>query len=114
MERGQWVDTPRFCKVMIQSVMTPEQARKQGFTERTSYYGDYDIFGKVTSPNHMQFAAVVKEKYLIIFTKTNKITGEKVNDERIYEDYHDVRNFLSTFEENEVWELSEKTILQMI
>ena len=37
MKKGDWVDTPRFLRVQIEDVLTPEQAREQGYTEPTHY-----------------------------------------------------------------------------
>ena len=60
MKKGDWVNTPRFLKVKIEDVLTPEQAREQGYTEPTHYQGEYDIRGKHIGTNRMQFAAIEK------------------------------------------------------
>jgi hypothetical protein len=64
MKKGDWVETPRFLKVKIQDVLAPDEAREKGYTEPTHYWDDseYDIFGKTTGHNRMQFAAVKKRK----------------------------------------------------
>lgn len=59
MKKGDWVDTPRFCKVQIEKVFKCEKtARKFGFIEPT-YYKDWEfgILGKSTGPDTMIFAA---------------------------------------------------------
>ena len=61
MKKGDWVNTPRFLKVQIEDVLTPEQAREQGYTEPTHYDGEYSILGKHTGINRMIFAAVCKD-----------------------------------------------------
>jgi len=64
MQKGDWVKTPRFLRVEIKDVLTPKEAREQGFVEPTHYWDDpdYDIFGKHIDTNRMIFAAVIKEK----------------------------------------------------
>lgn len=59
MKKGDWVDTPRFCKVQIEKVFrSAETARKHGFTEPTHYKGDeYGILGKPLDMYIMIFAA---------------------------------------------------------
>lgn len=62
MKKGDWVNTPRFCKVQIEKVFRSEEtARKTGFREPT-YYCDceYGILGKNTGINEMTFAAYKK------------------------------------------------------
>lgn len=62
MEKGDWVDTPRFCKVQIEKVFKNQQnAIKAGFTEPT-YYRDYEygVVGKSISQYEMVFAAYKK------------------------------------------------------
>ncbi len=61
MNKGDWVNTPRFLKVKIEAVLTPEQAREQGYTEPTHYVGEYNILGRHIGPNCMVFAAVRKD-----------------------------------------------------
>ena len=60
IKKGDFVDTPRFCKVEIEKVFTSrETAARQGFREPTHYQGSgYEILGKHTDSNHMIFAAV--------------------------------------------------------
>lgn len=60
MKKGDWVDTPRFCKVKIQKVFRTEQnAKKAGYYEPTHYEKDnYKIYGKHTGTNTMVFAGV--------------------------------------------------------
>jgi hypothetical protein len=62
MKTGDWVETPRFLKVKIEEVLTRAEAANKGYTEPTHYDDDPDfmILGKVTSLNHMKFAAVKK------------------------------------------------------
>jgi len=59
MKKGDWIDTPRFCKVKIEKVFSSEAtARKQGFVEPTYYKGcECGILGKSTGLNTMAFAA---------------------------------------------------------
>ncbi|MDR0287181.1 MAG: hypothetical protein LBI03_05690 [Clostridiales bacterium] len=63
MKQGDWINTPRFLKVEIKTVLTKAEAREQGFTEPTHYWDDpeYDILGKNIGTNRMIFAAVIKE-----------------------------------------------------
>lgn len=63
MKIGDTVYTPRFCTVKIQEVFETEQdAKINGYTEPTHYkyqHSDgYDILGKHTGLNRMNFAAV--------------------------------------------------------
>ena len=62
MKIGDYIDTPRFCKVKIEKVFGCEAtARKFGFTEPTHYKdGKYGILGKHTGPNQMIFAAYIR------------------------------------------------------
>ena len=62
MKKGDWVDTPRFCKVQIEKVFkASETARKYGFLEPTHYKDNqYNIWGKNIGENCMVFAAVQK------------------------------------------------------
>jgi hypothetical protein len=66
MKIGDFIKTPRFLKVRIAEVFqTEREARKNGYTEPTHYEDDdYSIFGKVTGPNTMIFAAAAKPKSL--------------------------------------------------
>lgn len=59
---GDYVMTPRFLRVEIQEVFVSEEAAKEnGYTEPTHFEDDdYTILGKVTSRNHMDFAAAHK------------------------------------------------------
>ncbi|MCD8090181.1 MAG: hypothetical protein LUD81_06085 [Clostridiales bacterium] len=58
MKKGDWVDTPRFCKVKIEKVFrNKENALKAGYTEPTHYKGlEYGILGKSLDMYHMKFA----------------------------------------------------------
>jgi Ni/Co efflux regulator RcnB len=60
MKKGDWVETPRFCKVKIQKVYrSNERAWNDGYTEPTHYRdSEYHIRGKHTGPNRMIFAAI--------------------------------------------------------
>ena len=61
IKKGDFVDTPRFCKVEIEKVFTSrENAARQGFHEPTHYQGEVDILGKHTGRDRMIFAAVKK------------------------------------------------------
>lgn len=62
MKKGDWVNTPRFCKVKIENIYKNKQtAYANGFTEPTYYDGvDHDVFGKSLDMYHMIFAAVEK------------------------------------------------------
>jgi hypothetical protein len=62
INKGDRVETPRFCTVRIQKVFRSESnARKQKFIEPTHYENDrYGILGKHVGPNLMIFAAYVK------------------------------------------------------
>ena len=68
MKKGDWVNTPRFLKVQIEDVLTPEQAREQGYTEPTHYRGEYDIRGKHIGTNRMIFAAVTTQIKTVLVT----------------------------------------------
>ena len=62
MKAGDYVYTPRFCTCKIEKVFdSKKEARAEGYTEPTHYRGEYEIMGKVTSLNHMNFAAIQKE-----------------------------------------------------
>ncbi|UQZ89565.1 hypothetical protein C4J81_10255 [Deltaproteobacteria bacterium Smac51] len=61
MKKGDFVRTPRFCKVKIQKVFRSQQnAFKPGYTVSTDYkdYLGYQVYGKHTGPKLMIFAAV--------------------------------------------------------
>ena len=63
MKKGDWIDTPRFCKVRIEKVFQSETtARKYGFTVSTEYnrYDGYGILGKTIGRDTMIFAAYKK------------------------------------------------------
>lgn len=59
MKKGDWVDTPRFCKVQIEKVFRCEEtARKHGFTEPTRFKNnEYGVLGKPLDRYTMIFAA---------------------------------------------------------
>ena len=60
MKIGEWIDTPRFCKVRIEEVFEDNgKAWKQGYTEPTHYKNEnWHIRGKSIGTNRMIFAAV--------------------------------------------------------
>jgi hypothetical protein len=65
IKQGEYIDTPRFCKVKIEEIFTYEEresAHTQGYTEPTHYNKDerYQILGKSLGDNRMQFAAIEK------------------------------------------------------
>lgn len=62
MKQGDMVKTPRFLTIRIAEVFdSREEARKEGYHEPTHYdNGEYDILGKHTGVNRMQFAAIRK------------------------------------------------------
>lgn len=62
MKAGDYVDTPRFCKVKIQEVFnTMATAAEFGYVEPTHYKNpDYVVLGKHIGTNRMIFAAVRK------------------------------------------------------
>ena len=59
---GDWIDTPRFCTVKIQHVYSDREAAiADGYTEPTHYVNpNYEVLGKHTGTNMMQFAAAVR------------------------------------------------------
>lgn len=59
---GDYIDTPRFCAVLIEKVFDSEAvARQDGYHEPTHFDGPlYRIYGKHTGINRMVFAAVKK------------------------------------------------------
>ena len=62
MNKGDYVNTPRFCTVKIKEVYkTREQAQADGFKEPTYYESnEYGILGKSLDMYHMEFAAYKK------------------------------------------------------
>lgn len=62
MRKGDWVDTPRFCKVQIEKVFRSQQnAAKAGFTEPTHYRDyEYGVVGKSIGQYEIVFAAYKK------------------------------------------------------
>ena len=63
MQIGDYVNTPRFCKVRIDAIFADEnEARKCGYTEPTYYKGsDYIVLGKSLDMYSMIFAAIPKQ-----------------------------------------------------
>lgn len=63
IKKGDYVRTPRFCTVQIETVFQNEEAaREQGYTEPTHYDdGAFGILGKSIGENRMVFAAFGKE-----------------------------------------------------
>lgn len=59
---GDRIKTPRFGLVTIVDIMSPQEAKKLGFSEPTHYKDDpeYDIRGKLTGTNRMIFSAIYK------------------------------------------------------
>lgn len=58
MKIGDWIDTPRFCKVRIDEIFESiSEARESGYKEPTHYRGEYKILGKSIDGYHMVFAA---------------------------------------------------------
>ena len=61
MKAGDYIYTPRFCTCKIKKVFeSVKDAYAEGYNEPTHYKGEYEILGKVTSLNHMNFAAIKK------------------------------------------------------
>ena len=62
MRVGEYVDTPRFCKVEIAHIYEDERAaREDGYTEPTYYENPaYGVRGKSLDRYHMLFAAYKK------------------------------------------------------
>lgn len=61
MVKGDYVYTPRFCRVQIAEVFeNKEIAKANGYTEPTYYKGEYDVLGKSEGVNKMVFCAVKK------------------------------------------------------
>jgi len=64
MKKADKIKTPRFLTVTISRMFKNSQnAHKAGFVEPTHYRDDqgFQVFGKVTSHNHMIFAGVRPE-----------------------------------------------------
>lgn len=63
MNKGEWIDTPRFCKVQIEEVYNNNtQAWNEGYTEPTHYRdNEYHIRGKHIGTNRMIFAAIKRD-----------------------------------------------------
>lgn len=63
MKAGDTVYTPRFCTVTIQEVFEDAgTAGEKGYTEPTHYEDPkYNVYGKHTGTNRMQFAAAKKK-----------------------------------------------------
>jgi hypothetical protein len=60
---GEYIDTPRFCKVKIAEIFnSTTTALRNGFTEPTHYNkaAYFDILGKNTGESKMEFALVRK------------------------------------------------------
>lgn len=65
MKVGDWIQTPRFCRVRIKEVFNSEaEAMEAGYEEPTYYdKGEgWTIFGKSLDEYHMVFAAVRSDK----------------------------------------------------
>jgi len=61
LQVGDYVNTPRFLKVKIRAIYTnKKEAHKEGYCEPTHYQGDFEVLGKHTGTNRMQFAAIYK------------------------------------------------------
>lgn len=59
---GDYIETPRFCKVKISEVYTDNnKAWAEGYTVSTDYRNEeYHIRGKITGKNTMIFAGIKK------------------------------------------------------
>jgi len=57
---GDWVKTPRFCKVKISAILANNtQAREFGYTEGTDFQDEnWSIKGRIIGENRMEFAAI--------------------------------------------------------
>jgi hypothetical protein len=62
MKAGDYINTPRFCKVKIAEVFNDKTTAKEfGYCEPTYYDNpEYDIWGKHIDINRMIFAAIKK------------------------------------------------------
>lgn len=61
MVKGDYVYTPRFCRVRIEEGFEDrDMAKANGYTEPTHYKGEYDVLGKSAGVNKMVFCAVKK------------------------------------------------------
>jgi len=60
MKIGDWIDTPRFCKVKIKDIFDDiDKCYQAGYIEPTHFKGyGYEILGKHTGSNTMTFAAL--------------------------------------------------------
>lgn len=60
MEKGQYVQTPRFLEVKIEEVFeSVKEAEKKGYVEGTDYRDpDWHVRGRFLGENRMCFAAV--------------------------------------------------------
>ena len=63
MNVGEYIETPRFCRVKIKEYFETEgEAHEAGYTEPTHYrrkhQDGYDVLGKVIDTNRMVFAFV--------------------------------------------------------
>ena len=67
MKIGDFVNTPRFCKVELAAVFPcPCTARERGFVEPTHFQNDqWEIWGKHTGKDMMIFAAILKHAVLV-------------------------------------------------
>ncbi len=67
MKQGDMIKTPRFLTVRVEEVFSNmEAAREAGYREPTHYEDSYyDILGKHTGTNRMQFAAIEKNGVFI-------------------------------------------------
>lgn len=63
MEKGQWIDTPRFLKVQIEEVfLDNNEAWEAGYTEPTHYRdSEWHVRGKSTGKYTMAFAAIKRD-----------------------------------------------------
>ena len=64
MNIGDFVFTPRFCRVQIKEIFESRDiARENGYVESTHYRKEgYEILGKSVGVNRMVFAAVKYNK----------------------------------------------------
>lgn len=63
MEKGDYVNTPRFLRVKIEEMYDNEtEAKNAGYTETTHYWDDpeYGVYGKSIDMYHMKFAGFKK------------------------------------------------------
>lgn len=59
---GDWIDTPRFCKVRIDAIFSDaKEAAQAGYTEPTHFQdSDWMVKGKSIDRYTMKFAAILK------------------------------------------------------